>query len=296
MLIWAWYLVVLANVGTAGCLWLFDRSAQTALTAVWRRRLTTTATVIAALVVTASAARLWAQTYQAFGGDQPLTWLLVRVIVTETPWGRGWTWQALGALLCVVTALTLRRRWHWWPLFVVSAVATGFFTALNGHAVGMETGVWITVLAHGTHVVAAGLWLGTLALLLMVTSPEAPINDGESSEGAAFVDLIDRFSPMALSAVGALVTAGLVATWRHVGTPANMVSPYGLVLGLKIGAFVAAAVCGWINWRSVRPTLRFSGAAQRRLRRLAWLEITFGTIAVALTAVLGLLSMPGHDH
>jgi putative copper export protein len=175
-------------------------------------------------------------------------------------------------------------------------VATGFFTALNGHAVGMETGVWITVLAHGIHVVAAGLWLGTLALVLMVTSPEAPGDDADVSDGAAFADLIDRFSPMALGAVGVLVTAGLVATWRHVGTPANMLSPYGLVLGLKIGAFVAAAACGWINWRWARPALHTSGAAQRRLRRLAWLEITFGTIAVALTAVLGLLSMPGHDH
>jgi putative copper export protein len=131
---------------------------------------------------------------------------------------------------------------------------------------------------------------------LMLTSPEAPVDDADASDGAAFADVIDRFSPMALGAVAVLVTAGLVATWRHVGAPANMLSPYGLVLGLKIGAFVAAAVCGWINWRSARPALHTSGAAQRRLRRLAWLEISFGTIAVALTAVLGLLSMPGHDH
>lgn len=296
MLVWAWYVVVLANVGTAGSFWVLDSAGRSAQTAVWRRRLTTVGVAVATSVLVATAARLWAQTYQAFGGDQPLTWLLVRVIVTETPWGRGWTWQALGALLCVATAVTLRRRWHWWPLFAVSAVATGFFTALNGHAVGMETGVWITVLAHGTHVVAAGLWLGTLALVLMTTSEEVPEGDAASSDGAAFAEVIDRFSPLALGAVGVLVVAGLTATWRHVGTPANMVSPYGLVLGLKIAAFVAAAVCGWINWRVGRPTLRSFGGAQRRLRRLAWLEITFGTIAVALTAVLGLLSMPGHEH
>jgi putative copper resistance protein D len=291
MIVWAWYMAVMAVAGMAGGAWVLS-GVSSSVARVWERRLGILAIVAAMVLVVTVGARLWQQTYQAFGGDQPLTWLLVRVIVTETPWGAGWTWQAFGALLCLASALSVRRAFWRWPLFLTVALPTAFATSLTGHAVGMEDGVWITVLAQGAHVVAAALWLGTLAAILVVSSDE--IDGGGSVE--EFAEAVDRFSRIAQPAVLLLVAGGLIATWRHVGAIENLATPYGTVLGLKVAAFVGAAACGLYNWRWLSPTLRTTPGAAISLRRVAWCEVSFGTVAVALTAVLGTLPMPGHDH
>ena len=289
MLTWMWYLAVGLVAGAGGAAWALNGTAASR----WRARLPTLALTASLLLTIVVAGRLWAQTYDGFGGDEPLTWLLVRVIVTETPWGLGWTWQCLGALTCVVVALLWRSQWALWPMYVVCATATAFATGLTGHAVGMDDDQWITVLAHGLHVVSVSLWLGTLATTLLVTRDVRP---DEADDRAAFAAVINRFSPLAIAAVTTLVTAGLVATWRHVGSLEGFGTPYGQALIAKVCAFCAAALCGFDNWRLLRPTMAASGHTTTRLRRMSSLEVAFGVLALVIQAYLGTLSMPGHDH
>lgn len=288
MLMWTWYLATGLVAGAAGAGWTLASSGVPR----WRTRLTTVAVWASVALLLVVAARLWSQTYDAFGGDEPLTWLLVRVIVTETSWGTGWTWQFLGAASCVIVATVWKRQWDMWPLFLVCAVGTAFATGLTGHAVGMEEDQWITILAHGFHVVAVGLWLGTLTMIL--ASSRGAMHD--ENERARFGAVVERFSPLAVAAVTTLVTAGAVASWRHVGSIDGLWTPYGNVLLGKIGAFSAAAACGFYNWRVLRPKMLTSGDATRRLRQISSLEIAFGVLALVIQAYLGTLSMPGHDH
>lgn len=289
MLMWTWYLAAGLVAGAGGASWALAGTD----TPRWRSRLTSLALAASLFLTVIVAARLWSQTYDAFGGDEPLTWLLVRVIVTETPWGTGWTWQFLGAVSCLAVALLWRRQFALWPLFLVCAVGAAFATGLTGHAVGMEEDQWITILAHGFHVVAVGLWLGTLAMI-MITSRDIGMDDAQ--ERAWFAGLIERFSPLAVAAVTTLVAAGAVASWRHLGSIDGLWTPYGNALLGKVGAFSAAAACGFYNWRVLRPKMLTSGDATRRLRRISSLELAFGVLALVIQAYLGTLSMPGHDH
>lgn len=291
MIIGTWYATVVAFTGAAGCAWVLS-GVLWPVADRWKRRLGTFAVVLASALVLAVAARLWSQTHRAFGDNQPLTWLLVRVIVMETPWGSGWMWQATGAVSCLIATGWARRTFSRWPVVVTAAVATAFATSFTGHAVGMDEGRWMTVLAHGVHVVAAGLWLGTLATLLLVTRGVPAGANGL----AAFAAAITRFSPLARAAAAVLVIGGVVAAWRHVGTFANLATPYGLVLSGKVAAFAGAAFCGWYNWRRVTPALQTHERAVSTLRRVAWTEVGLGVAAIALTAALGTLPMPGHDH
>lgn len=281
MITGAWYAAVLLVVGTAAA----GRACAT-----WTRRITAAACACAVLLIIIVAGRLWAQTYDAFGGDAPLTFAQARIIALETPWGSGWMWQAGASVATGLAMVVWRWRHAAWPLAAVCASATAFATALTGHAVGMEQLAWITILAHGIHVIAAGWWIGALAIILLVTLDINFERDGDAR--AALTVAIARFSPVAVAAVMMLVTAGLVATWRHVGSLSGFATPYGLALLAKVAAFCGAALCGLYNWRVLTPAMRTSVDAMRQFRTVAWLEVSLGVVAVVMTAVLGTLSMP----
>lgn len=287
MITWAWYTALLLVVGTTAA------GRACAESPVWPRRITAAALGFSLLLLAIVGGRLWSQTDDAFGAEGPLTLEHVQIILFETPWGDGWMWQA-GASVCTFLAvLTWRSRWDAWPVAALSAAAMAFVTALTGHAVGMEEQTWITVVAHGVHVIAAGWWLGALAVILLVTIGADFERDVQARLSLAQV--VTRFSPIAIAAVSLLVAAGVVATWRHVIDQAGLdgfASPYGLALLAKIGAFAGAALCGLYNWRVLTPLIEASPDAIRQFRIVAWLEVSLGVVALVLTALLGTLSMP----
>lgn len=287
MITWAWYTAVLLVVGTTAA----GRACAEA--PIWPRRITAAALAFSLLLLAIVAGRLWSQTHDAFGGDGPLTIEHAQIILFETPWGGGWMWQA-GASLCTLLAVVAwRRAWAAWPVAALCASATAFVTALTGHAVGMEEQQWITILAHGLHVIAAGWWIGALAVILLATAGLDFERDVQARLSLAQV--VTRFSPVAIVAVSLLVAAGLVATWRHVIEQAGFggfASPYGLALAAKIAAFVTAALCGLYNWRVLTPSIEASPDAARQFRIVAWVEVSLGVVALVLTALLGTLSMP----
>jgi len=288
VLTFAWYVFILLLVGATSA----GRACTDA--PVWPRRVTAIAVGVAWMLVGIVLLRLWSQTNDAFGsGDDPLTFAHAQIILFETPWGGGWLWQAGATILAFVAVIGWHLRWSLWPVAAVCASAAAFTTALTGHAVGMEDQVWITVMAHGVHVMAAGWWIGALILILLVTTRTNFERDVQARVSLSRV--IDRFSPVAIVAVNTLVMAGGVATWRHVFVPAGvegLASPYGLALLAKVGAFCGAALCGLYNWRVLSPALAGSADAARQFRAMAWLEVSLGLVAVVLTALLGTLSMP----
>lgn len=283
----AWYLATLLTVGAAASARIVSHAPR------WPTRVRRAALAASVALLGLQFVRLWSQTRDAFGADAPLVWAQVRIILAETPWGAGWHWQAGASLLCLLVVVLWQSRWPLWVGAAVAASAAAFTTALTGHAVGMGEGVWQTVLAHGTHVVAAGWWIGTLVVLQVVTM-DADIGRDVQAR-LALGHAIERFSPTAIVAVCILVGAGMVATWHHVIGPVGFggfASPYGLTLLTKIGAFAGAGLCGLYNWRVIRHRVAESEEAARQLRAMIWLEIALGVMAVVLTAVLGTMEMP----
>ncbi len=285
-----WYASILIVIGGIGAVRVFSAmSASDEVSVRWAQASLSIARLVMPLVVLAVTARLAVQTWQSFGTDQPLLAFAV-VIINETPWGTGWFWQMCASVAAwiIIGALSATR----WPVLLGAAVATGLTVGLTGHAAGATEYVSLLVVSHGVHVVAAGLWLGTLGAVMAVTRR---VTDGGDDERTAFARAIDRFSSQAVPSVVLLVASGVVAAWQHVSSLEGLLTPYGFVLMAKVVTFGCAALCGFYNWRVVRPTLGTHGDSVRQLRGMAALELMFGLVALVLTSVLSSMPMPDHE-
>lgn len=283
-----WYLAILSLAGSAGA---GDVLAPATATPTDRlRRVSGLAVGLALLLLVINGVRLWSTTAAAFDEGQGVTLLDARVLLTDTRWGAGWVWQAGGALLSLAMALLWRRDVRLWPAFALAVLGTGLTTAFTGHAVAMDTIAWTVVLSHGLHVVAAGAWLGTLAVVLWATRT---LSVDHVDDRLTFAHAIDRFSPLAMACVSLLLLAGLYAATEHVGSFANLATPYGQWFLVKTGAFAAAGLCGLWNARVLRPHIATSTQAAVRLRRVALLEVFCGVSAVVAQVVLATQEMPG---
>lgn len=284
-----WYASIIVVVGATGACRVFSRAANDdGISPRWARASLRLARIVMPLMLLTVATRLCVQTWQSFGIDQPLL-AFAGIIINETPWGTGWFWQmCAGVAAWLVIGVLPPARW---PVLVAAALATGLTVGLTGHAAGATEYGTMLVVAHGAHVVAAGLWLGTLGVVIAVARQAA----ATAAETAAFARAIDRFSPQAIPSVVLLVVSGVVAGWQHVNDLEGLLTPYGFVLIAKVVAFGAAALCGFYNWRVVRPTLTTHADAVRHLRGMAKLELAFGVVALVLTSVLTSMPMPDHE-
>lgn len=289
-IMFGWYASILVVIGATGAVRVLAFSNGPGANN-WSALALRRARLIMPLVLVALLARLWLQTWQAFGSDQPLTMAHAVIIITETPWGTGWSWQLAASLAAWVTiAVASPQRWG---LLLLAAAALGGSVGFTGHAAGADAYVSMVIAAHGLHVLAAGLWLGTLAMVLAATRPTAASTEPQSR--ARLSQAIDRFSPQAMVCVAVLATSGVVAAWQHVSDLQSLFTPYGFALIAKVVAFGAAGSCGLYNWRVVRPSLAVHPDGASHLRSMASLELSCGLCALVLTSVLTSMPMPTHD-
>lgn len=284
-----WYASIIVGVGATGAVRVFSgTSADEGVSARWAQASLKIARIVMPLIVLAVAARLCVQTWQSFGSDQPL-FAFAAVIINETPWGTGWFWQMCASVAAwlLIGVMSPTR----WPVLVAAAAATGLTVGLTGHAAGATEYGGLLVVAHGVHVVAAGLWLGTLLVIMAVTRRPSGAGDARMALSRA----IERFSPQAVPSVALLVVSGVVAGWQHVNSLQGLFTPYGFVLIAKVVAFGGAALCGLYNWRVVRSTLGTQDDAILHFRGVATLELVFGLAALVLTSVLTGMPMPDHE-
>jgi len=62
----------------------------------------------------------------------------------------------------------------------------------------------------------------------------------------------------------------------------------------KVVTFGAASLCGFYNWRVVRPMLATHPDGVRQLRGVATMELVLGLVALVLTSILTSMPMPEH--
>jgi copper transport protein len=242
--------------------------------------------IAAVVLLLAALARLWAQSASLFGIAGALDPGRLAQALTLQPWATGW-WLQVGAAVLALVGFALARggRPAGWALAAVAGLVAAVTPALSGHAVALPGLAWLAVPADALHVLAAGGWIGSLAVLILVGIPTA-LSQEPGRRGQAAAALVHGFSPTALAFTAALLTTGVVSAWLHLGeVSALWTTSYGRTLLLKVGIFSTVALVGAYNFLRVRPALgEERGAA--RLRRSGTVELLLAVAVIVVTAVL----------
>lgn len=188
------------------------------------------------------------------------------------------------ALALIGYGLASARTWAGWPVAAVGVVAGALRNAFLGQ--------W-SRLINPIHSLAAGMWIGTL-FVLVVAGLSALMRHEPTRErrGAIAADMVNGFSPLALTMGGVVVVFGVITAWRHLHVLSNLWStPYGYALIAKL-VFVGLvfALGGW-NWRRQRPTLGSESAAAS-IRRSSTAELSIALIVLVITAIVVSLPSP----
>jgi putative copper export protein len=193
-------------------------------------------------------------------------------------------WVALAAAATAGFLLALGGRAAGWWLAAIGVVAG---TLRNG-----LLGQWAR-LVNPVHLLAGGLWLGTLFVLVaagfaLLYRADFP---GER-RGAVVAEMVNAFSPLALVSGGVVALFGVITAWRHLGSlPALWTTPYGYALLLKLAVVAAVFTLGAWNWRRIRPTLGGEAAAAT-MGRSARSELIAGLVVLLITSILVSLPAP----
>jgi putative copper export protein len=191
---------------------------------------------------------------------------------------------ALLVVALVGFALASARRRAGWPLALLGVVLDPL--------TGVVSGQW-SRLINPVHRLAAGLWLGTL-FVLVAAGLRIVLDETRSKErrGAIAAELVNGFSPLALTCGMIVVLSGLTTAWRHLNPLSSLWStPYGYALIVKLGVVAVVFALGAWNWRRVRPMLGSEDAAHA-VRRSSRGELTAATLVLIASAILVSLPSP----
>lgn len=186
---------------------------------------------------------------------------------------------AAGLAVAVLGCLAAGRRHGYDPLALAVAVVALTPPLYAGHAAHagehqVATGSLVV------HVVAASIWVGSLAALVLHLRGDRSVRVAATS----------RFSTVALACFGVLAASGGLSAMARLGTSrASWLSAYGVVLAVKIAAVVVLGAMGWAHRRWTLDLMRRGQLGA--FTRLAGVELlvmgaTVG-VAVALSRTPG---------
>lgn len=171
-----------------------------------------------------------------------------------------------------------------WPIAALTMMVAVLFPLYTGRGAGKVNAV---------HILAASTWLGTL-LVLTTVGIRGVIRRGAAGTSRAELvcDLVNSFSPLALTAATVVALTGLTTAWMHLKRlSALWTTAYGVTLMIKLVFVLIVVTLGAWNWRRVRPSLGNEGT-EETIRRSATTELAFGAIVLLCTAVLVTLPSP----
>lgn len=235
---------------------------------------------------------------QVMGFRDPFVplWDDVSFLLFELFWGTVWMAQGgvllvLGAVLFLAPggeALRLEEPTAapldvslFWKLAGLLVVGLATTLAMSGHAMGADSARTLVVAADAMHTLAAGVWIGTLAVIVLTS---------RGSTGAMrpvmFGAQIRTFSPLALVSGGTLVLMGIGLSWAHLTAISDLWSTsYGRILSAKVCGAGVVFLLGFLNWRQGVP-VSDTDAGATAVRRRAVLEVSLAVGVVLLTAIL----------
>ena len=146
---------------------------------------------------------------------------------------------------------------------------------------------------NAVHVLAASTWLGTL-MVLTVVGIRGVIRSATAGQQRSelICDLVNSFSPLALTASTIVGITGLTTAWLHLKRLSSLwATSYGMTLVVKLILVAIVVALGAWNWRRVRPSLGDQGS-ELTIRRSATMELAFAALVLIVTSVLVTLPSP----
>jgi len=253
-------------------------------------------------VLVAAGGRLVAQVSTMLDPGEPVTRGWLAALLTSTPWGWGWLLQLIGGGMAwwSFARIPRRRAGSHGALAAAGGLLLAVTPALSGHAIATPGRAGLAVPADFLHILAAGGWMGGLAMLLGVGLPVVRRLRPEF-RATMVAQLVQGFSPPALVLGGVVALTGLGGALLHLERVADLwTTTYGQALSLKLGLVAVLFTLGAINFLRVRPALG-TEAGTSRLRRSAGWELAVGIAVLLVTAVLvalppAVIMNPGPSH
>ena len=201
--------------------------------------------------------------------------------LTGSEIGQAWLATTLAAAVLTILAFAVRNQ------SVVLAMAIGAVLALipmalQGHS-GDESSHDEAISAIWVHIVAAAVWLGGLITVALVA---------RTVDTRRLGNLVGRYSSLALAAFVAIVASGYVSAELRVGTFENLLTPYGILVLIKIGALVVLGLFGVGYRRFFIARLSTDGDRRRWFWWLVVAELAFMGIASGTAAALARTATP----
>ena len=153
--------------------------------------------------------------------------------------------------------------------------------ALIGHAAGTANHS-LAVNAIGVHLVAVVIWVGGLVALFSLR--------GNSAEESS--TLTKRYSSLALIAFGLIAVSGISSAAIRIDSPDKIFSNYGLLVLLKVAAFILLGVLGAIYRTRLISKLAAGAAAAKSFFKLVLVEFVIMGTAMGLATALSKTAPP----
>lgn len=221
------------------------------------------------------------------------------MVATGTQFGASVVTRAVAGLAALAVAATLRPSTHLWRASAaLGAVALASF-AWSGHGADGEGAAGLFKLAADIlHLLAAGVWLGALAALLLLV---LGVRQAEAAAVRALHGALEGFSGVGSVVVAALVLTGLINSWFLVGPDhllAAATTAWGAVLLAKLCVFALMLSLAALNRFVLTPRLQRAlasldpASALAALRRSLLVESAAGLSVLILVSWLGTLAPP----
>ncbi|GAA4138590.1 cytochrome c oxidase assembly protein [Leifsonia shinshuensis] len=188
----------------------------------------------------------------------------------------GQAWLGITLIAAAVTVLCFAVRNQTAIVFVtLLAMAAVVPMAQQGHS-SEAAGHDAAVTSFGLHVLFAAIWLGGLVTLIVIK---------RTLGGGRLVTVLERYSSIALICFIVVAASGYVNAELRVGTLAELATPYGILVLVKVAALVVLGLFGLMQRRVLIDRLKRLGEG----RTFWWIvtaELAFMGIASGVAAAL----------
>lgn len=221
----------------------------------------------------------------------PVDTELMRVVLTTGSWGYSWMIEAATAFALLALMWLFAGKSAQYVALSVPVMLLVLAESGIGHgADAIFTPAILGRLIHALHLLGAGIWFGTLAILALTVFP----NLGSDEPAAVLTQLLHSFSRRARLGVSLLVGSGAAMTWFYSTTLLDLPSSeWGKLLLIKLAVTSVMLALGGYNWLVLTPHVAAGTAtAPSRLRRAIVAEVLLGLLVLGVTALLVRLALP----
>ncbi|AYG03507.1 cytochrome c oxidase assembly protein [Gryllotalpicola protaetiae] len=200
--------------------------------------------------------------------------------VTQIALGQAWGITTLAAAAATVLCFAVRNQVG---LVFVTVLAIGALIpiALQGHAAG-TSGHNLAITSLALHIIGAAVWIGGLLTLVLIRN---------ALGGERLPTVLSRYSSLALICFIVVAFSGFLNAQLRVGTWANLLTPYGVLIIGKATVLILLGMFGVLQRRWLIARLRTS-AGRGPFWIMVTTELAFMGFASGIAAALARTATP----